>query len=91
MCFVYVLRSLKNKKRYTGITSQTVSERLLEHNNGKNVYTRLNRPYELVYFEKVEDKKAALRREKFLKTGQGREFLDKVVPAFPPQGVAGPP
>jgi len=80
MYYLYVLRSLKNKKRYTGITSQSPSERLREHNSGKNAYTRLNRPYEIVYFEEVKDQKVALIRERFLKTGQGRRFIDTIIP-----------
>jgi len=42
---VYVLRSLKNNKRYIGFTSKDLELRLREHNEGKNSYTRNNRPY----------------------------------------------
>jgi putative endonuclease len=80
MYSVYVLRSLRHGKRYVGYTSKTPSERLAEHNSGANQYTRQNGPFELVYFEEFNDKKEALIRERFLKSGQGRKYLDSAIP-----------
>lgn len=80
MFFVYVLRSIKNKKRYTGCTSKSPVVRLKEHNSGTDDWTRQNGPFKLIYTEKHETKRAALRRERFLKTGVGRKFIDKHVP-----------
>lgn len=79
MHFVYVLRSLRNNKRYIGHTSKTAEERLKQHNKGDNVWTRQNRPFKLIYSEIYNSKTEAIKREKFLKSGQGRKFLDNHV------------
>ena len=73
---VYVLHSLKNGKRYIGMTGQDPRERLKEHNSGTNEFTRANKPWKLVYFEMNYCKACALKREAFLKSGQGRKVLD---------------
>ena len=75
---VYVLKSLKNAKRYIGLTSKDPKVRLVEHNNGLNKFTSANRPWILVYFEKDYCKECAQKREKFLKSGQGRKILGMI-------------
>jgi len=79
MFIVYVLKSLKNGKRYVGYTSKSVEERLNEHNSGTDKWTRVNGPFRLVYKESYNNKTEAIIREKFLKSGQGRKFLDQQV------------
>lgn len=76
---VYVLKSLKNGKRYIGYTSKCVEKRLYEHNGGSNKFTRLNKPFILLHTEIFEKKSDATKREKFLKSGKGREFLDNLL------------
>ena len=80
MFYVYVLKSLRNNKRYVGYTSKTPKERVGEHNKGDNAWTSQNRPFELIYSEEYSSKVEALKREKFLKSGQGRKFLDNLFP-----------
>ena len=80
MYYIYVLRSKKNNKRYIGFTSKDPKIRLKEHNSGTDDWTRQNSPFELVYQEKFYIKREAMKREKFLKSGQGRKFLDLTVP-----------
>jgi putative endonuclease len=75
---VYVLKSLRNNKRYVGYTSKEVNLRLKEHNTGSNKFTSQNGPFELLYVETLSDKTSAIKRENFLKSGQGRKFLDKL-------------
>ena len=75
MNYVYVLRSKKDHKRYIGLTNN-LGKRLDEHNKGKVVATKNRVPFELVYFEEFENRKLAANREKFFKTGKGREFLE---------------
>jgi len=72
--YVYVLKSSKNGRLYTGSTNN-LERRLEEHSSGKSVYTRNTRPYQLVYQEELTDELEARRRERFLKSGKGREFL----------------
>lgn len=74
---VYVLRSLINQKRYVGYTSKSVDERLHEHLSGTNQWTRQNGPFVLIHTESFIDKPSAIRREHFLKSGQGRCWLDE--------------
>ena len=78
MYVVYVLLSTRNGKRYVGCTSKLAAERLKEHNDGTNKFTRHNRPFRLLYQEWYRDKKVAFKRERFLKSGQGRRFLDSI-------------
>ncbi|MCD6283682.1 GIY-YIG nuclease family protein [bacterium] len=76
MYFVYVLKSKKDKKFYTGITND-LQRRITQHNQGKfsTPSTRYRGPFTLVYFEKVNTRTEAREREKYLKSGVGREFL----------------
>lgn len=74
MYYVYVLRSLVNNRLYTGYTKD-IERRILEHNSGKTKYTRLTKPFELVYKETFITGSEAAKRERFLKSGKGREFL----------------
>ena len=77
MFTVYILRSLKNKKRYVGHTSKAALIRLREHNAGGSKWTRENGPFVIIHTEEYCDKKEAMKREKFLKSGQGRKWLDE--------------
>ena len=75
MNYVYVLKSKKDLKRYIGLTNN-LERWLLLHNGGKVKATKNRRPFELFYFEKFEDRTRAAKREKFLKSGKGREYLN---------------
>lgn len=77
MYTVYILKSLKDKKRYIGCTND-LERRLFEHNNGFVKSTRSRIPLEIVYTEEFENKSKALKREKFFKSGQGREYLKSI-------------
>ncbi|MBZ0181485.1 MAG: GIY-YIG nuclease family protein [Melioribacteraceae bacterium] len=75
--FVYIFTSLKDSKRYIGMTSD-LSRRLNEHNSGKVKSTKNRRPLELIYTEEFISKQDALNRETFFKSGKGREFLKSI-------------
>ncbi|MBU2542144.1 GIY-YIG nuclease family protein [Patescibacteria group bacterium] len=79
MYVIYILKSLKNNKRYVGYTSKDGIKRLKEHNRGCNQWTRQNGPFELKHTESFETKNEAIIREKFLKSGQGRKYLDEIL------------
>ena len=74
MFYTYVLRSLKNNRLYIGSTNN-LAKRLEEHNFGKSTYTKLTRPFILLYQEEYLSRVEAVRRELFLKSGKGREWL----------------
>lgn len=79
MHYIYVLKSRKNEKRYVGITSKLPIERLKEHNEGASKFTKNNRPYALIHIEEYEDENLARKREKFFKTGNGRNVLNRIL------------
>ena len=74
---VYVLRSLRNGKRYVGFTYKDPALRTSEHNKGSNAWSKQNRPFELIYTEEYAEKRAARQRELFLKSTAGRRWLDE--------------
>jgi len=69
---VYVIQS-KDGDLYKGFTSN-LSERLESHNQGCR-WTKGRGPFKLLYQEEYATKSEAMKREKFLKSGKGREFL----------------
>ncbi len=77
MQIVYVLTN-KEGKLYKGITSD-LNKRLWYHNNNLSGYTKNKGPWKLVYKEEYSSKKTALIREKFLKSGKGRELLKNII------------
>ena len=77
MIFIYVIKSKVKKFRYIGITNN-INRRIFEHNNGKNKSTKAYTPFDLVLKEEYHNYPEARVREKFLKSGKGREFLDKI-------------
>ena len=78
MAYVYILRSLKNSRLYTGSTDD-LNRRLLEHSRGQSKYTKQTGPYILIYKEYLPTLFEAKRRERYLKTGKGREELKIVL------------
>ena len=64
--YVYVLRC-GDGSLYTGWTND-LKQRLAAHQSGKGAkYTRGRLPIEMVYFEEMPDKSAALKRENEVK------------------------
>jgi len=78
ICYVYVLRSDKDKKRYVGI-ADNIKRRLDQHNNKKVLSTRNRVPFRIEYYEKYANRISAAKREKYFKTAAGRRFLDKAL------------
>ncbi len=74
--FVYVLKSDKDGRLYVGMTSD-LNRRLEEHLNGKVFSTKGYRPWKLVLFEQCSSRADARNREKYLKSGSGKEWLKK--------------
>lgn len=77
MFTVYILQNPKGVN-YTGFTAN-LELRMKEHNFGKpGNYTYKRGPWKLIYSEVYETKSEASKREKFLKSGQGRSLLKKL-------------
>jgi putative endonuclease len=85
MFTVYVLVSTSTGKLYVGQT-QDLPRRLSEHQTGLAHYTRGRGPWSLVLTEYYPTRAQAMRREKSLKTGQGRHYIREMLTAG-----AGPP
>lgn len=76
---VYILFSEKFNKNYTGYTSNLI-ERFKSHNVLETKgYTLKFRPWEVIHVEFFNSKSEAIKREKYLKTGVGREFIKKII------------
>lgn len=76
--YIYVITSLKDGNIYIGF-SRDVNKRIKAHNSGKVRSTKSRRPFKLVYLEEVANEKIALVRERFLKSGCGREFIKSII------------
>jgi len=74
--YVYVLKSKKDNKLYTGYTNN-LKLRFEQHQKGLVESTKNRRPLKLIYSEACLDKKDATHRERYLKTYLGRMFLKK--------------
>lgn len=81
MFYVYVLRSKKSGRRYTGYTSD-LRKRLSQHQDKKSFYTSHTGPYELIYYEASLHEWDAKARERYLKSGMGKRYLDNRLKRF---------
>jgi putative endonuclease len=76
---VYILYSEKFNKNYTGFTSNLI-ERFKSHNFLETKgYTLKFRPWKVVHVEFFYSKLDAMKREKYLKSGVGREFIQNLI------------
>jgi len=79
MYIVYVLYSQKFDKIYIGFTSN-LEERLKSHNElSKKGWTIAFRPWRVIHSETFESKAKAMKREKELKGGKGRDWIRKTL------------
>ena len=79
MFFVYFLKSLKSGKSYVGVTSKGVEKRLEQHNLGSNIWTKNNRPFNLLYYESYHCREDAFSRERFYKSGVGKKIKKLII------------
>ncbi len=86
MYYIYVLKSLSRNYVYVGITS-CIEKRFTQHNLGKNKTTKPYRPFKIIFTEEFESRIKARKREKYLKSGCGKEYIKvqmaKLVDALP--------
>ncbi len=74
MFYTYVLHSSRDKKFYTGFTTN-LKLRFEQHQKGLVASTKDRRPLKLIYYEACLSQKDATHREKYLKTYLGKLFL----------------
>lgn len=78
MFYVYIIQSLKNNRYYIGSTND-YTRRLKEHNSGKSRYTKLTKPFKLVYLEKFSTLKETRQREFELKKLKSRKYINWLI------------
>ncbi|MFC1645118.1 GIY-YIG nuclease family protein [Patescibacteria group bacterium] len=81
MYYAYVIIN-SSGKRYTGSTSN-LNDRLDMHNDTSKEKSKFHRttykrgPWNFLFTKKFKTRKESLSFEKFLKTGKGREWLER--------------
>jgi putative endonuclease len=76
MHFVYILH-LKNNTLYTGCTAN-IKRRIEEHKKGLVQSTKNKKPT-LIHYEVYKLNSDAIRREKYLKSTEGKKMLRKQI------------
>ena len=71
---VYVIVSLSRKYIYVGFTAN-LNKRLTQHQSGWSRATAPYRPFKLLFTEKYPTQPQAREREKYLKSGIGKEWI----------------
>jgi putative endonuclease len=78
MYTVYIIKS-KEGFKYTGVTEDL--ERRLDEHNGKKLsfWTKRGSEWKLIYKEEFSEKSEAYKRERWFKTGNGRNYIKKIL------------
>ena len=81
MFYVYVIKSRKSERLYTGSTND-LRKRFNQHNENKSTWTKKKGPWELIYYEACLNEEDARSREKYLKTGMGKRYIKNRLKRF---------
>lgn len=81
MFYVYIIRSKKDNKWYTGSTNN-LRKRFNQHNEGKSTWTKGRGPFEIIYYEACLNEEDARSREKYLKSGMGKRYIKNRLKRF---------
>jgi len=80
--YVYLLESINHdQEHYIGYTDD-LKKRIKEHNAGLNWSTKAYKPWRLIYYEACLNKEDAKRRERYLKTSQGRRLIKRRIKEY---------
>ena len=72
--FIYVLKSKIAKYLYVGLTDN-IERRFKQHNDGRCRSTKHYYPFDIILIEEFATRPEARRREIYLKSGIGKEYL----------------
>ena len=75
--FVYAISSLEHNYIYVGLT-QDIDLRIKRHNDGRERTTKFYRPFKLIYSDVCDSRPKARIKEKYWKSGVGKEKLRRV-------------
>lgn len=78
MFYVYILQSESKHRLYVGKTNN-LKRRVKEHNDGQNLSTKAYMPWTIIFYEAYLNKDDASRREKYLKTSQGKQAVRRML------------
>jgi putative endonuclease len=79
--YTYLLQSIKDNDFYTGCT-KNLKLRFEQHSKGLVESTKDRRPLKLIYYEACLTQEDATRREKYLKTYNGKRFLKRRLKSY---------
>jgi len=77
MYYTYSIKSINLNYIYTGI-SDNPKRRIGQHNKGYNRTTNPYKPFNIILIEQFANRAMARQREKYLKSGVGREYLKRI-------------
>ena len=78
MYYIYILKSEKDNQLYVGFTTD-LKARIMRHNAGEVKSTHYRRPLKLLMYEAFKNKLDALARERYLKSGYGKEQIQSML------------
>lgn len=79
--YVYVLQSLKDFSFYIGQCND-LDRRMSKHFEGFSKYTASKRPLRLVYFEVLNSRGEAIKREKAIKNQKSKKVIEQLIAAW---------
>lgn len=81
MYYVYILKNTKDNEWYTGCTND-LQKRFNLHNQGRIIATKERAPFSLIYYEACINQQDAYAREKYLKSGMGKRYIQNRLKRF---------
>ncbi|MBI3559178.1 GIY-YIG nuclease family protein [Candidatus Gottesmanbacteria bacterium] len=78
MYFVYILISINTGKYYIGSTND-LEARIIKHNSGGVFWTKIYRPWSLIYCEEYNTLSQARKREYQLKSWKKRKAIENLI------------
>jgi len=78
MYTVYAIKSISRKYIYVGLTDN-LERRMTQHNRGHSETTRPYAPFKLIHTELCGTRVDARAREKYFKSGCGKEYLKSLL------------
>ena len=79
MCYTYILYSETLDKFYIGHTCENIDERLRKHLSNHKGFTANIKDWKIVYFEILENKSLAYKRELEIKSWKSKTKIKKLI------------
>ena len=79
MCYTYILYSETLDKFYIGHTCENLDERLRKHLSNHKGFTAKIKDWKIVYFEILENKSLAYKRELEIKSWKSKTKIKKLI------------